>query len=975
VELLERDAPLARMTEIFDRVRHGSCGACVLVHGEAGIGKTSLVQSFLTSLESDAVTTLVTGCEHLYTPRPLGPLVDLADRFPPSVMAALHEGGTWTGLFPRLLGYLRDAKARAVLVIEDMHWADAATLDFVRYLGRRLHNVPALLLLTYRTDELEADHPLRRVLGELPGATTTRLAIERLSVEAVATLAAQSGRSARGLYEVTHGNPFYLTELLADGNGQGGVPPSVTDAVLARLAQLPAGARALAEQVSVSPKQMDTGLLKSIASDHAEAVERCVRIGLLVARDDALAFRHELAREAVLQSLDPQRRIALHTAVFEALAGDDAALARQVHHAEGAMRVDAVRSLAPRAARYASASGAHREAARLYALALQHGSAMAPAESADMLEAYGLECTMTGRYGEAIRARREALQIRRRVGNRRREGVDLCWLARLHGWSDSIEEAFDHACQAIDVLEALPHDAELAIAYCTLAHLCLIADRRGDVQSWGSKAISLAEEVGDASALSQALNTVACARLRFDDDAQAWQMLEHSLEVALDEGLQPEAALAFTNLQVMSLVNRHFAQAATYAERAIAYCEARGMDVFTVRLRIRRAYGSLQTGHWDLAEADLVEVRQYHIASAMEQVTRDFVQGLLDLRRGCAGAADRLTETCATMPRLGVRIWFTSAAAACAEVAWLAGDADAVQASVMPALEQAVALGDRWRAGELAAWLARIGRVVPASTDSLDGLHALEAAGNRREASDGWREIGCPYEAALSLAGSEDEALMREALQCFEQLGATPAADALRRALRRCGAPGIVRGPQPRTRGDPLGLTARERQVFEHLLQGRSNSQIAGRLVRSARTVEHHVAAVFGKLGVNTRAELISVFAGQAAAASQSAFPRQVTSPRQTMPLREPLVPRNPLLPHSALEPRDGLERRGALGPHTALEPRDALGPRDAGEPRKASGRRNAPELHQVPQLRPAPERVAHAERPRQTGVRERKFG
>jgi len=865
VELLEREAHLARLDDILDGVRHGSHGACVLVHGEAGIGKTSLVQSFVKSLEPAAATTLVAGCEHLYTPRPLGPLVDLADRFPPSVTAALHEGRTWSGLFPRLLGYLRDAGPCTVLVIEDMHWADAATLDFVRYLGRRLHDVDTLLLLTYRSDELETDHPLRRVLGELPGATTTRLAIERLSADAVATLAARSGRSPRGLFEASHGNPFYLTELLADESGQG-VPPSVTDAVLARLSQLPVAARAVAELVSVSPNQIDNALLQAIAPDSGEAVDRCVRKGLLVAKGGTIAFRHELAREAVLQAIDPQRRLGLHEAVFAALRADgDVSLARRVHHAEGAALVDAVASLAPRAARYAAASGAHREAARLYALALRYGTALTPAERAGMLEARALECTITGQYRDAIQVLQAALQIHRDCGDRRREGIDLRWLARLHGWSDSIVAAFEHVRLAIEALETLPPDAELAMAYATRSHLCLAGERLDEVREWGSKAIALAEQVGNPAALSQSLNTVACAQLRFGDDPPAWEMLERSLQLALAEGLEPEAALAFNNLQLMSLVNRRFAQAATHAERGISYCEAKGLDVFTVRMRIRRAFGWVQTCRWDLADADLAEVREYHIASPMEQATCEFVQGLLDLRRGAAGAAPRLNATCTAMQQQGVRIWFMAIAGASAEAAWLAGDADAVRSAALPAFERAAAIGDRWRAGELAAWLGRAGHTPSAAIGSLSPAHSLEMAGRHKEAAELWRELGCPYEAALSLAGSDDEALLREALQRFEQIGATPAADALRRRLHRCGAQGVVRGPQPRTRGDPLGLTAREREVFERLLRGQSNAAIAGGLHRSSRTVEHHVAAVFVKVGVKTRAQLLARFAVQGA--------------------------------------------------------------------------------------------------------------
>ena len=200
-------------------------------------------------------------------------------------------------------------------------------------------------------------------------------------------------------------------------------------------------------------------------------------------------------------------------------------------------------------------------------------------------------------------------------------------------------------------------------------------------------------------------------------------------------------------------------------------------------MRVRRAFAHLQTGRWDLAETDLAEVREHHSPSAMECATRDFVQGLLDLRRGISGAPQRLEQTVATMQRLGVRIWFTSTAAACAESAWQRGDAAALRAAVAPALEQALAIGDRWRAGELAAWLVRAGGDAPrVSVAQLAGPYALEAALRVRDAAEAWARLGCPYEQALALTGG-DEADLREALQRFERLGAAPAAEATR---RRC---------------------------------------------------------------------------------------------------------------------------------------------------------------------------------------------
>ncbi len=864
MELLERDAQLAQLKDAYRRVNEGPFGECVLVSGEAGIGKTTLVQAFVDSLAPETGV-LLAGCEALYTPRPLGPLVDLADRFPPSVALALHESRTYNGLFPALLAYLGRAKLPQVLVIEDAHWADAGTLDFVRYAGRRLRELRAMLVLTYRSDELAPEHPLRNVLGDLPSATTRRIAVPALSRQAVGLLARASRHPADRLFEVTSGNPFYVTEVLA--NLDGTVPPSVSDAVLARLNRLPSVARDMAELVSLFPRQAERVLLDAVARPAPQDVDACLGTGLLHAVGDALAFRHELTRIAVYESLRPYRRQAWHAAIFAALDGltsAQASLARRVHHAEAGGLFDEVARLAPLAAREAAASGAHREAARLYGLALKFGSSMDDALRADLLEARAHECVLTNLPDRSMRARLEALALRQALGDTLGVGVNQRWLARLQwqlGGADAT--ALGHAERAIATLERLAPCRELAAAYSTLSHLCLVSENMAGAREWGTRAIALAEALHDPESLSHALNNVGCARLRQGRDPDAWQMIERSLALALKHGLEPDAARAYNNLLVVSMMQRDFERGLVYAEQGIAYSDARGLDIFTVRIRIRRAFAYIQTGLWDRADDDLAHLAERHTLSPLEAAIFALVRGILELRRGAAGAEDRLLAALAGMQPLRGQIWFTSTAAVCAEAAWLRGDMDGVALAVEPALADAIALGDPWHGAELAAWLHRAKGALSQLPEFMQTPFAIEAAGDWRAAATEWNRLGCPYNRALALAQG-DEPAMREALVILESLGACAAVEAVRRQLRDQGARGVPRGPRTNTRDHPHGLTQREREVCVLLLQGLSNAAIAARLHRSERTVENHVAGVFAKVGVNTRAQLLAAFASEA---------------------------------------------------------------------------------------------------------------
>ena len=235
-------------------------------------------------------------------------------------------------------------------------------------------------MLSYRDDGLDQSHPLRIVLGDLPGSDrVTRLELAGLSPQAVAELAGPAGVDAGELHRWTAGNPFFVTEVLAAGTGL--VPRSVRDAVLARAARLGGAAREVLDAAAVVPGPAELWLLDALAPAAAAALDECLGSGMVVLAGGRVEFRHEIARQVVEESLPPGRRAGLHRA---ALAGAGLArrppdLARLAHHAEAAGDAEAVLRYAPAAAEHAAAAGARREAAGLYARALRFAGALEPA--------------------------------------------------------------------------------------------------------------------------------------------------------------------------------------------------------------------------------------------------------------------------------------------------------------------------------------------------------------------------------------------------------------------------------------------------------------------------------------------------------------------------------------------------------------------------------------------------------------------
>ena len=243
MRLLEREPFLHTLAEYAGEARQGD-GRLVLVCGESGIGKTALVEAFRARVKG--ARWLWGGCDGLLTPRPLGPLFDIAAQAGGELARLCGQGASRDQLFAAFLAELDGPAALTVAVIEDAHWADEASIDLLSFLGRRLSRMKALLLVTYRDDELGDGHPLRMVLGDLATQRATRrMGLPPLSEQAVRAMAGQEDPDPAKLYRVTGGNPFYVCEVLEAG--WPAIPPTVRDMVGARMARLSPAAREAAQ--------------------------------------------------------------------------------------------------------------------------------------------------------------------------------------------------------------------------------------------------------------------------------------------------------------------------------------------------------------------------------------------------------------------------------------------------------------------------------------------------------------------------------------------------------------------------------------------------------------------------------------------------------------------------------------------------------------------------------------------------------
>ena len=841
MELLERDWALDTLTGARESASRGQ-GRVVMVTGEPGIGKTWLVRQFLHDLGGEARVLFGT-CDDLSIPRPLGPIRDLMGNVSEPLRTALSIGAAPHEIQTLLIEELQQPPSPTVMVIEDVHWADDATLDSITILGRRIGALPAIVVLTFRGGEVPPGHRLHATIGSIRADNAVVIELPPLSRNAVMTLA---GVDATTVYAATGGNPFYVTEMLASRPAPD-LPPSVANAVLGRASRLEPSARSLVELVSIVPGRINTWLLDSVMPGWDACAEEPERRQLIEVDLAHVRFRHELARHAVESNIPTAARRRLHGVVLAALLAADADPSDIVHHAEGAGAVDVVADYALIAARRAATLHSRREAYSHYRRAATFVHRRSTAEQAKVLEELATAAYLVNQIDESFEPIDDAIEIYRRLEDPEAVGRGMRLRSRFHWFAGDGAAAMSSALEAIEILEPLGESAELAHAYSAISQLAMLANDADLAIEWGERALDLATRLGDQQIRGHALCNIGAARMLVDPDDIATLLEAHGVAHAAGDAY--EATRALVNIAYTAMYSGRHDAGMDYARRVVAYALEHEVHNLSSYGAIMIAWLQLRAGEWD--EAEVLARGELTNTAGILQLAARTVLTELAVRRGDADAADLLAD-------------LDSRAA-------LAGELQRILPVVELSVEYALTRGERipserltrlvadyplcagvngWRM-RIAAW-ATVAGVETDFDVADDGPFAAMARAEWATAAVRFGAIGWTYDRALMLSMLDDEDSLVEALDIARGLGAEPLVKHVARRLRDLGIR-VPLGQRDATRSNPAGLTARQLEVLRLVAAGLTNTEIAERLVVSQRTAEHHVAAVLTKLGVTSR--------------------------------------------------------------------------------------------------------------------------
>jgi len=855
MELIERAEFLAIMQDQLDKVQLGE-GRCVFIYGEAGIGKTSFVKTFCK--EQNHCIVYQGACDALFTPRPLAPLYDIILQVRSELWSSSHTIEERSALFLKFFQEISSKKEKIIIVFEDIHWADEATLDFIKFFARRITHLRCLFVLTYRDDEISSHHPLRKVIGALSPDTFIRIALAPLSRQAVYKLATEKGFDAENVYNISAGNPFYVNEILASYSP--GVPENIKDAILSVYEQQQQGTKEAWQICSVIPEGLELHRFAKLKAILDKGMDHCFDLKIIVIKNQKIVFKHELYRRTIETSLSPFKRIELNKKLLDLFLNsfeENGEIERIVHYAKNANDNDIVVKYAPLAATQAASVGAHIEAAKLFLTAIQYSEGNNPDQLVQFYEAYAYESYLTNQIKEAIIYQGKALKVWEQKNGIEKIASSLRFLSRLWWFDGSREKAETYALQAIDILKSQPPSKTMAMAYSNMSQLKMFSEETNECVAWGNKAIEMARELEDSETLSHALSNVGASLWRIQpSNDTAKQQLMDALDIALKNSFHEHAGRAYSNIISNYIAFKDFESAARFLRDGIAYCEERDLDSSKNYKLYQKSRMLLEMGDWDESLTIVKTLLSNPAQPIIIKIGALTTLCTIEVRKGVSDGMMHLQEVRSHVIRTKEHHQIIPAIISCLEYEWLTLEKIITEEELHLCLRLVKNVDSIILNCQFQFWLrkARSNRII---LNHVYEPYKLLEAGNIKQAASFWRRIHCPFEEALALAEGNDED-KKTALQILQHLGADAFSERLKMEMRTLGIKNIPRGIRESTKANPAQLTNREIDVLQLLQKGLQNKKIASTLFISTKTAENHISNILFKLDVTSRSSAVT---------------------------------------------------------------------------------------------------------------------
>jgi ATP/maltotriose-dependent transcriptional regulator MalT len=852
--LIEREGFMALLQEHFENVAGGE-GHCILLCGEAGIGKTALVRTFCKQ-QANKCNIYQGACDDLFTPRPLAPLYDVLWQVNKQrwLFPANEERSI---LFTHFFQELSTNKGEMLLVFEDIHWADEGTLDFIKFFVRRIDQLPCLFILTYRDDEIYSTHPLRNVLGQLPPDSFTKLALKPLSRQAVVEMATQKGFSGEDVYCISGGNPFYVNEILASYSP--GVPDNIKNSILSVYERQKEGTKNTWQIWSVMPEGLEVNRVARVKSAWGESIDHCFAINVITVQDGKVVFKHELYRRTIEESLTPLKRIELNKRMLELFLDsfeEKGEIERILHYANNANEKELVVKYAPEAAKKAASIGAHKEAAKLLLSAIEYFEGNATNQMAELYEAYAYECYLSNQIKEAIAFTEKVLGLWNEKADIEMAGDSLSFLSSLWWFEGNMKNAEAFAQQAIDLLKDQPTSATKAMAFSNMSALKMLSDEPAECILWAEKAIEMATELGNRAILSHALNNVGTVQMLTPSSEQKGvAKLQQSLEIALQHSYHEHVARAYTNLGIGSVRIKNHSFASRALEDGFHYCEERNLNFWTDYILSWKARLELDKGSWTEACNIADNLLKNENQPTIIKITSLIVLARILMRRGNDVRTLLLEAKTISFETMELQLVLLSMVALL-EYEWLTDKTIIEKGDIEKTSVLMQRAGIDLEKAELTFWMKKAGRHF-VSSRKITEAYDISSAAKALKAAAFWEERGCPYEQALVLFEGKDDD-KRKAIAMIKDLGASAVYEKIKQEMRDLGIKNIPLGIRNSTRGNAAFLTNREMDVLTLLKEGLHNKEIATQLYISTKTVDHHISSILFKLDADSRSKAVA---------------------------------------------------------------------------------------------------------------------